>query len=58
VNGALAVYFLAATIASAFVGRWYAAHRVEIMDAVYRVRDDEPTRRVGASLRRMVKKLN
>ena len=50
VNDALAVYFLDATIASAFVARWCAAQRVEILDGVYRVRDDEPTSRVGASL--------
>jgi hypothetical protein len=39
-----------ATIASAFVARWCAAQRVEIVDGVYRVRDDQPTSRVGASL--------
>src|ERR1700736_2168785 len=42
VNDALAVYFLDATIASAFVARWCATQRVEILDGVYRVRDDEP----------------
>lgn len=50
VNDAMAFYFLDATIASAFVARWCAAPRVEILDGVYRVRDDEPTSRVGASL--------
>ena len=50
VNDALAVYFLDATIASAFVARWCAAQRIEIVDGVYRVRDDEPKSRVGASL--------
>jgi hypothetical protein len=49
-NDALAVYFLDASIASAFVVRWCAAQRFEILDGVYRVRDDEPTPRVGASL--------
>jgi hypothetical protein len=39
VNDALAVYFLDATIASAFVARWCAAQRIEIVDGVYRVRD-------------------
>ena len=38
VNDALAVYFLDATIASAFVARWGAAQRVEIADNEYRVR--------------------
>jgi hypothetical protein len=52
VNDALAVYFLDVTIASAFVARWCAAQRVEIVDGVYQVRDDEPTPRVGAALRR------
>jgi hypothetical protein len=50
VNDALAVYFVNATIASAFVARWCAAQKVQIVDGVYRVRDDEPTSRVGASL--------
>jgi hypothetical protein len=50
VNEALAVYFLDATIASAFVARWCAAQRIEILDGVYRVRDDEPKSRVGAGL--------
>jgi hypothetical protein len=39
VTDALAVYFLDATIASAFVARWCAAQRIEIVDGVYRVRD-------------------
>jgi hypothetical protein len=52
VNDALAVYFLDVTIASAFVARWCAAQRVEIVDGVYQVRDDEPTPRVGAALHR------
>ena len=48
VNDALAVHFIDATIASAFVVRWCAAQTVEIVDEVYRVRDDEPTPRIGA----------
>jgi hypothetical protein len=43
VNDALAVYFLDPTIGSAFVAHWCVAQRVEIVDEVYRVRDDEPT---------------
>lgn len=52
VNDSPAVYFLDATIASAFVARWCAAQRIEIVDGVYRVRDDELTARVGAGLRK------
>jgi hypothetical protein len=47
VNDALAVYFLDATIASAFVARWCATQSVKILDGVYRVRDDEPMPRIG-----------
>jgi hypothetical protein len=50
VNDALAVYFLEATLASAFVVRWCAVQRVEIVDGVYRVRDDEPKSPIGAGL--------
>ena len=51
-NDALALYFIDGTIADAFVARWCAAQRVEIVDGVYRVRDDEPTPRIGAALHR------
>ena len=50
VNDALAVYFADVTIASAFVARWCTSQKVEIVDGVYRVRDDEPTPRMGAGL--------
>ena len=43
VTDTIAIYFLDATIASAFVARWCAAQKVEIVDGVYRVRGDEPT---------------
>jgi hypothetical protein len=36
VNDALTIYFLDVTIASAFVARWCAAQKVEILDGVYR----------------------
>jgi hypothetical protein len=52
VNDVLAICFADATLASAFVARWFAMQRVEVVDGVYRVRDDEPTPRVGAALRR------
>ena len=50
VNDALAICFADAALASAFVARWCAMRRVEIVDGVYHVRDDEPTPRVGAAL--------
>jgi hypothetical protein len=49
VNDALAICFAAATLASAFVARWCAMQRVEIVDGVYQVRDDGPTPRIGAA---------
>jgi hypothetical protein len=52
VNDVLAICFADTTLASAFVARWCAMQRVEVVDGVYRVRDDEPTPRVGAALRR------
>jgi hypothetical protein len=52
VNDALAICFADATLASAFVARWCAMQRVEIVDGVYQVRDDEPKPRVGAALHR------
>jgi hypothetical protein len=50
VNDAIAICFADAALASAFVARWCAMRRVEIVDGVYHVRDDEPTPRVGAAL--------
>jgi hypothetical protein len=38
------------TLASTFVARWCASQKVEIVDGLYRVRDDEPTSRIGAGL--------
>ena len=38
VNDALAICFADATLASAFVARWCAMQRVEIVDRVYQVR--------------------
>jgi hypothetical protein len=49
VNDAIAIYLADATIASAFVARWCAGHKAEAADGVFRVREDEPTPRVGAS---------
>jgi hypothetical protein len=52
VNDALAICFADAALASTFVARWCAMQRVEIVDGVYQVRDDEPTPRIGAALHR------
>ncbi len=52
VNDALSICFADATLASAFVARWCAMQRVEIVDGVYQVRDGEPTPPIGATLRR------
>jgi hypothetical protein len=40
VNDAFAICFADAMLASAFVARWCAMQRVEIVDGVYQVRDD------------------
>jgi hypothetical protein len=50
VNDALAIYFAHVTLANAFVTRWCSAQRAEIVEGMYRVRDDEPTPRIGAGL--------
>jgi hypothetical protein len=52
INDALAIYFADATLASAFVARWCVGGKVEIVDGVFRVQDDEPTPRVGTGLHR------
>jgi hypothetical protein len=50
VNDAVAVYFLDAVSAAAFVTRWCAGSRVEISDGVFRVRKDQPAARIAAGL--------
>jgi hypothetical protein len=52
VNDAVSIYFLEATLASAFVARWCAASRVETDGGIFRLRDDEPAPRIGAGLHR------
>ena len=49
VNDAIAIYLADATIASAFVARWCAGHKAEAADGLFRVREDEPAPRIGAS---------
>ena len=48
VNDALAIYFLEASAAAAFVARWCAGSQVEISDGAFRVREDQPGQRVVA----------
>jgi hypothetical protein len=48
INDALAIYFPDATLASAFVARWCTGHKAETAEGVFRVREDEPERRVPA----------
>jgi hypothetical protein len=52
VNDEVAIYFADATLASAFVARWCVGGKVETVAGVFRVRDDEPTPRIGAGLHR------
>jgi hypothetical protein len=51
-NDALSIYFADPSLATAFVARWRARFQVESAGGVFRVREDEPTPRVGASLHR------
>lgn len=48
VNDAVAVYFLDATSAAAFVSRWCVGSKVEMSDGAFQVREDQPTPRVAA----------
>jgi len=49
VNDAIALYFADAAIASAFVARWCAGHKAEVAKGLLRIRDGEPTPRIGAA---------
>ena len=51
-NDALSIYFADPSLATAFVARWCAGYQVESAGGVFRVREDEPTPRVGATPRR------
>ena len=51
-NDAMSIYFLDPTLAAAFVARWCAGYKVETAEGVFRVLDDEPTRRVVTGLHR------
>jgi hypothetical protein len=48
VNDAVAIYFLDAALAAAFVSRWCAGSRVEITEGAFRVREDRPMPRAQA----------
>ena len=51
-NDAVSIYFADATLASAFVTRWCAGYKVETVEGVFRVRDDEPMARTGTGMHR------
>ena len=51
-NDAVSIYFLNATLASAFVARWCATSKIETEGGVFRMRDNEPAPRIGAGLHR------
>ena len=51
-NDAASIYFIDATLASAFVARWCAASRIETEAGVFRIREDEPAPHIGAGLHR------
>jgi hypothetical protein len=48
-NDAVSIYFLDATLASAFVARWCAGSKIETDRGVFRIRKDEPAPRIGAT---------
>ncbi|HEY3790820.1 MAG TPA: hypothetical protein VGM09_03250 [Bradyrhizobium sp.] len=48
INDAVAIYFLDAALAAAFVSRWCGGWNVEISEGAFRVRDDRPARRTAA----------
>src|SRR6202049_4129379 len=52
-NDAVSIYFLDATLASAFVARWCAGYKIETAEGVFRVQTDEPMARTTASMHRI-----
>ena len=52
INDAVSIYFLDATLTSAFVARWCAGYKVETAECMFRVRTDEPAARIPASMHR------
>jgi hypothetical protein len=51
-DDAISIYFVDATLASAFVARWCVGSKVQTAGGVFQVREDEPAPRVGAGLHR------
>src|SRR5216684_9180606 len=51
-NDAVSIYFLDATLASAFVARWCGGYKVETADGVFRVAGDELAARTGIAMHR------
>ena len=51
-NDAISLYFVDATLASAFVARWCVGSKAEAAGGVFQVREDEPAPRIGAGLHR------
>jgi len=50
-NDAVSIYFPDPALAGAFVARWCIGYyKVETAEGVFRVREDDPTPRVGAGL--------
>ena len=51
-NDAISIYFVEATLASAFVARWCVGSKLETTGGVFQLREDPPAERVGAGLHR------
>jgi len=51
-NDAVSIYFLDATLASAFAARWCVASKVEVEGGLFRIRDDDPAPRIPAGVHR------
>jgi hypothetical protein len=45
-NDAIAIYLGDATLAGAFVARWYAGYKVESADDAFQIREDAPMPRM------------
>jgi hypothetical protein len=51
-NHTVSIYFVDATLASAFIVRWCVGSKVETAEGVFRLRVDEPVARTAASTQR------